>query len=98
MVADCIAAFSDRVSSLQYMLTGGDRLGAVDASGLQGVHTVVNNYGPTENTVVATRYRMMGQDKGKTPPSRPADRQYTEYILLARRDSCARWEWKERCA
>ena len=66
MVADCIAAFSDRVSSLQYMLTGGDRLGAVDTSGLG--YTVVNNYGPTENTVVATRYRIVGQDKGKTPP------------------------------
>ncbi|MDO6435734.1 amino acid adenylation domain-containing protein, partial [Flavitalea sp. BT771] len=65
MVADCIGVLG-KVTSLQYVLTGGERLGGIDVTGLG--YTLVNNYGPTENTVVATSYRVVEQDRGKTPP------------------------------
>src|SRR5690606_19228693 len=45
-------AFMDQgdLPSLRYLLVGGDRLRRVKATSYQ----VVNNYGPTENTVVTT--------------------------------------------
>ncbi len=44
----------NNITGLQYVLTGGDALGSIDISGLD--YTLVNNYGPTENTVVASYY------------------------------------------
>jgi acyl carrier protein len=48
---------------LRTLLTGGDRLRAAPASDLP--FTLVNNYGPTENTVVST--------SGSVPPATDAD-------------------------
>ncbi|HLK96994.1 MAG TPA: condensation domain-containing protein, partial [Hymenobacter sp.] len=39
-------------TSLRYLLTGGDKLTRLNASGID--YLIANNYGPTENTVVAT--------------------------------------------
>jgi amino acid adenylation domain-containing protein/non-ribosomal peptide synthase protein (TIGR01720 family) len=50
--------------ALRYMLTGGDQLHAYPAATLP--FTLVNNYGPTENTVVTT--------SGQVPPLASADR------------------------
>lgn len=45
-------------SSLRYLLTGGDKLNSFTRQR----YTVVNNYGPTENTVVATSYEVTAQE------------------------------------
>ena len=44
--------------SLRYLLTGGDKLNAIGPTAYQ----VVNNYGPTEGTVVASSYVLSGSD------------------------------------
>ena len=64
LVPDFMDASRDKISSIKYLLTGGDKLSAIN---LEGIHyTLVNNYGPTENTVVATNCAVTGTDK--TPP------------------------------
>ncbi len=45
---------SGRELALRYLLTGGDRLPAVPVENIH--YRIINNYGPTENTVVATSY------------------------------------------
>ncbi|RXZ79614.1 methyltransferase domain-containing protein [Paenibacillaceae bacterium] len=52
--------------SLRYLLTGGDKLrGSKPTS-----YTVVNNYGPTENTVVATSY-VVDHERHNIPIGQP---------------------------
>lgn len=58
--------------SLAYLLTGGDVLGLVDVTQLS--YQLYNNYGPTENTVVSTTYKLDDKDSNKVPPiGRPID-------------------------
>jgi amino acid adenylation domain-containing protein len=57
VIPQCISQFRDRKSSLKYMLTGGDKLPSLDLSEIS--FTIINNYGPTENTVVATSCRVL---------------------------------------
>ena len=45
-------------NSLRYLLTGGDKLNSFAPQR----YKVVNNYGPTENTVVATSFEVTGQE------------------------------------
>jgi len=47
-------------------LTGGDSLAPMDTTQLS--YRIFNNYGPTENTVVASYYELSEKDKGKNPP------------------------------
>ncbi|RDV11083.1 amino acid adenylation domain-containing protein, partial [Pontibacter diazotrophicus] len=55
---------------LQYVLTGGDQLRSVNTSHL--TYKLVNNYGPTENTVVATSYTLpAAQQQGLPPIGKP---------------------------
>jgi amino acid adenylation domain-containing protein len=56
----------NRIESLKYLLTGGDKLSALDLSHIN--YTLVNNYGPTENTVVATSYKLSSEDDATIPP------------------------------
>ncbi len=64
--------------ALRYMLTGGDRLREFLPSSLP--FQLVNNYGPTENSVVTT-FGFMGSDKFKRPSiGRPIDNNLV-YIL-----------------
>jgi len=52
LVVDFIEVSRYKTGPLKYLLTGGDKL---SVSSLEGInYTFVNNYGPTENTVVAT--------------------------------------------
>ncbi|HEY4326480.1 MAG TPA: amino acid adenylation domain-containing protein [Mucilaginibacter sp.] len=53
-----------RTGSLKYLLTGGDKLSILSLDGIS--YHLVNNYGPTENTVVATKHIVSKQDK--VPP------------------------------
>lgn len=55
-----------RRTSLRLMLTGGDRLTYTPAATLP--FTVVNNYGPTEYTVVTTSARLNPHQPAPTPP------------------------------
>jgi acyl-coenzyme A synthetase/AMP-(fatty) acid ligase/acyl carrier protein len=53
-------------SSLKFLLTGGDKLSSLEKEGIN--YTVVNNYGPTEFTVVSTFYRLPEKDQITNPP------------------------------
>ena len=50
---------------LQFLLTGGDQLPATDITGL--TYQVINNYGPTEYSVVSTFYPLADQDRSRIP-------------------------------
>lgn len=73
-------------TSLRYMLTGADTLHRYPAGGLP--FTLVNNYGPTECTVVATSGIMPRQGtKEQLPPIGKAIRNTTVHILNERREA-----------
>jgi len=73
-----------REISLRTMLTGGDKLHR--RPHLDIPFTLVNHYGPTENTVVATWGRIRSEDSADTLPSigRPMDN--TNVYILDRND------------
>ncbi|WP_224997020.1 non-ribosomal peptide synthetase, partial [Cesiribacter sp. SM1] len=54
---------------LQWVLTGGDQLRQVSTAHL--CWKLVNHYGPTENTVVATAYELTAKEAGLPPIGRP---------------------------
>ena len=57
---------------LEFLLTGGDRLPAIDVKDLS--FRLINNYGPTENTVVTSYYEIEAKDALISPPiGRPID-------------------------
>jgi amino acid adenylation domain-containing protein len=64
IVPDFMDASRHTAVALKYLLTGGDKLSALSLDGIG--YTLVNNYGPTENTVVATSCFVSQEDK--TPP------------------------------
>ncbi|MGB3464631.1 MAG: amino acid adenylation domain-containing protein, partial [Cyclobacteriaceae bacterium] len=61
--------------SLRYLLTGGDALTAIGST----TYKVVNNYGPTEATVVSTSYELTGPES-RIPIGSPIDN--TQIYLL----------------
>ncbi|PSL44170.1 non-ribosomal peptide synthase protein (TIGR01720 family)/amino acid adenylation domain-containing protein [Chitinophaga niastensis] len=65
LFTEFISAAGNKITSLKYLLTGGDRLPATDIRALD--YRVVNNYGPTENSVVATSYQLSPKDKAISP-------------------------------
>jgi amino acid adenylation domain-containing protein/non-ribosomal peptide synthase protein (TIGR01720 family) len=65
LVKDIISALSSAANSLQYLLTGGDRLPQVEVSDLS--YVLVNNYGPTENTVVTSSYPLSAAKNDTLP-------------------------------
>ncbi len=73
-------------SALRYMLTGGDTLHQYPSANLP--FTLVNQYGPTENTVVATAGIVPVQGEREAAPSigRPIDN-VSVYVLDASRKS-----------
>ena len=64
LVPDFIDTSRHKVGSLKYLLTGGDKLSGLNLEGIS--YKLVNNYGPTENTVVATNCVVSQNDK--VPP------------------------------
>ncbi|MBC9909503.1 non-ribosomal peptide synthase/polyketide synthase [Chitinophaga varians] len=82
-VQEFIRAAADKILPLQYLLTGGDQLPATDISGLS--YKIINNYGPTENSVVATWYELSAADKDRAPViGRPVSN--TRVYILNRRE------------
>ncbi|RBL90699.1 non-ribosomal peptide synthetase [Chitinophaga flava] len=65
LVPEIMQALRGREVPLQYLLTGGDRLASVSLSDAR--YQLVNNYGPTENTVVTSSYVLPAD--GSTQPS-----------------------------
>ena len=55
--------------ALQYVLIGGDKLPAVDVSGIS--YKLVNQYGPTEATVMVTDYEVTKESLSPFPIGRP---------------------------
>ncbi|HVI47207.1 MAG TPA: amino acid adenylation domain-containing protein, partial [Chitinophaga sp.] len=66
LIPEFVAATRNRNIVLKYLLTGGDRLPAMNLNGTG--YTLVNNYGPTENSVVTTSYAVTGADEITAPP------------------------------
>jgi len=64
MVPEFVDTTRQKAGSIKYLLTGGDKLPGINLGGIS--YKLVNNYGPTENTVVATSYIVT--EGGKTPP------------------------------
>jgi len=86
LVQEFIQASSVKITSLQYLLTGGDQLSATDISGL--TYKVVNNYGPTENSVVTTSYELLPADRDHAPViGRPVSNTRV-YILNSKGQLC----------
>ena len=79
LVVDVVQILRKSVTSLEYLMTAGDRLGALDVKGLPFI--LVNNYGPTENTIVATYYPLTDQDGETLPPIGKPVSNVTTYIL-----------------
>ncbi len=65
IVPDVISYAKNILINLRFLLTGGDKLSSLDIDGLN--FKVFNNYGPTENTVVATSYCLSMHDKILNP-------------------------------
>ncbi|HMQ67796.1 MAG TPA: non-ribosomal peptide synthase/polyketide synthase, partial [Ignavibacteria bacterium] len=69
IIQDFINASRHKLTSLKYLLTGGDKLSAVSSEGIN--YKFVNNYGPTENTVVTCNYPLFAdgaKEKYSVPP------------------------------
>jgi non-ribosomal peptide synthetase component F len=56
LIPDFVSETTNKKLSLQYLLTGGDKLPAINVNDL--TYRLVNNYGPSENTVVASSYEL----------------------------------------
>ena len=54
LVPDFVSQTRNKLPQLTHLLTGGDKLTAIDLKDV--TYQLINNYGPTENTVVATSY------------------------------------------
>ncbi len=65
LVPEFVERSKGNLAALQMLLTGGDKLPPVDISGLH--YRLINNYGPTENTVVATRFVLQASNYQQTP-------------------------------
>jgi len=65
LVSEIINATRDKETRLKYILTGGDKLLSADVKELD--YRLVNNYGPTEYTVVTTNYEISEKDRFQVP-------------------------------
>lgn len=61
LVPDVVHGSKDRILTLSYLFTGGEKLKPVDTKGL--TYTLIDYYGPTECTVFAT-YRVVNRPDG----------------------------------
>ena len=61
IIQDFISASRYKLDSMKFLLTGGDKLSSVSLEGLE--YKFVNNYGPTENTVVTCNYFLSENEK-----------------------------------
>ncbi len=66
LVPEFLISSRGKIQSLKYLLTGGDKLPGVKID--CEPYKLVNNYGPTENTVVTTYYELSEKDNNIVPP------------------------------
>ncbi|MGI8634629.1 MAG: non-ribosomal peptide synthetase, partial [Segetibacter sp.] len=66
LVPAFIEEAGDKLKFLRYLLTGGDKLALIDTNNLR--YSLVNNYGPTENSVVTTNYWLTEKETNIIPP------------------------------
>ncbi len=69
VVPGFLSAAANKPLALKYLLTGGDKLVYPELDPVN--FTLVNNYGPTENTVVATNYHLSARDQNPIPIGKP---------------------------
>jgi amino acid adenylation domain-containing protein len=79
LVQDFVNASRYKAGALKYLLTGGDKLSALNLDEIN--YKLANNYGPTENTVVATS--CIVSQKDKIPPIGKPISNTRIYILSA---------------
>jgi tyrocidine synthetase III len=66
LVPDFVKASHHKKLALSYLLTGGDKLAYLNTKEVG--YAVVNNYGPTEYSVVTTKYKLSERDGTRIPP------------------------------
>nr|WP_255408056.1 non-ribosomal peptide synthase/polyketide synthase [Chitinophaga sp. MD30] len=86
LVHEFIGSMQGRTAALKYLLTGGDKLSATAVNGLD--YKVVNNYGPTENSVVATSYVLTDRDARHAPPIGTPINNVQVYVLNNAQQYC----------
>ena len=69
LIPGVVKASRGKPMALQYILIGGDRLQPEEVEGLS--YTLVNQYGPTESTVMVTDYPIYKDDPGAYPIGSP---------------------------
>ncbi|HVI43598.1 MAG TPA: amino acid adenylation domain-containing protein [Chitinophaga sp.] len=78
LVPEFVAATRGRALSLKYLQAAGEKLSALNLDGLS--YKIVNNYGPTENSVVATTYELSGNEDAAPPIGIPVS--HTRIYIL----------------
>ncbi|WP_160710767.1 non-ribosomal peptide synthetase [Chitinophaga solisilvae] len=78
LIPEFVAATRNRRLALQYLLAGGDKLPALSLEGID--YTIVNNYGPTENSVVTTSYVLTESSEAAPPIGIPVS--HTRIYIL----------------
>ncbi|WP_147206404.1 non-ribosomal peptide synthetase, partial [Segetibacter aerophilus] len=66
LVRDFISSSGRKIESLKYLLTGGDKLPSLTIEDVN--YNIVDNYGPTEYTIVTSSYLLCKEDKKSNPP------------------------------
>ncbi|RQO73975.1 hypothetical protein DBR43_00780 [Pedobacter sp. KBW06] len=66
LIPEFVTESRGRDLNLKYLLAGGDRLSAISLEGLG--YKIVNNYGPTENSVVTSSYELIAENSEQAPP------------------------------
>ena len=79
LVQEFLSESRNKKIALQYLLTGGDKLPLIARSGL--LYKLLNNYGPTENTVVASSYELFKNNEHIVPPIGKPILNTTIYLL-----------------
>ncbi|WP_212004588.1 non-ribosomal peptide synthetase [Chitinophaga sp. HK235] len=92
---DVIREIRNKPLALKYLLTGGDRLGPTDITGL--TCRLFNNYGPTENSVITTYYELSEKDKDVIPPIGIPVNNTIVYIVNNEQQLCPVGIWGELC-
>jgi amino acid adenylation domain-containing protein len=65
LVPEFVEQTKNKKTSLQFLLTGGDKLQSINCKGID--YQLVNNYGPTEYSVVTSFYPLSNDENYSTP-------------------------------
>jgi amino acid adenylation domain-containing protein len=82
MMPDFVEGSRTGMGKLKYVLTGGDKLSNMDTRDIS--YKIVNNYGPTENTVVTTCFQLPTKRHSMIPPIGKAILNTSVFLLDSR--------------